>query len=103
MPDSFEAKLESPQILFRRRELNPRPASLRIWCSQKVNDRRNPDPKSTINESPQSVVMLVLIVFHRNTTIDDDNQSEWMCPKIVGDTNVTVVAVVTVGCYRMYQ
>jgi hypothetical protein len=25
-----------------------------------------------------------------------------MCPKIVGDTNVTVVADVTVGCYRMY-
>jgi hypothetical protein len=25
-----------------------------------------------------------------------------MCPKIVGDTNVTVVADVTVGCYRLY-
>jgi hypothetical protein len=25
-----------------------------------------------------------------------------MCPKIVGDTNVTVVANVTVGCYRLY-
>jgi hypothetical protein len=47
--------------------------------------------------------MWVLIVFLcRNTTIDDDNQSVWMCPKIVWDTNVTVVADVTVGCYRMY-
>jgi hypothetical protein len=41
--------------------------------------------------------MWVLVVFRRNTTIDDDNQSEWMCPKIVGDTNVTVVADVAVG------
>jgi hypothetical protein len=47
--------------------------------------------------------MWVLIVFlRRNTTIDDDNQSVWMCPKNVGDTNVTVVAGVTVGCYHMY-
>jgi hypothetical protein len=68
-----------------------------------VNDQQNPDPKSTINESPQSEVMWVLIVFlRRNTTIDDGNQSVWMCPKIVGDTNVTGVADVTVGCYRMY-
>jgi hypothetical protein len=64
-----------------------------------VNDRRNPDPELTINESPQSVVMLVLIVFRRNATIDDDNQSEWMCPKIVGDTSVTAVTDVTFGCY----
>jgi hypothetical protein len=67
-----------------------------------VNDQRNPDPKLTINESPQSVVMWGLIVFCRNTTIDDDNQSEWMCPKIVWDTNVTVLADITVGCYRLY-
>jgi hypothetical protein len=46
--------------------------------------------------------MWVLVVFRCNTTIDDDNQSEWMCPKIAGDTNVTVVAAMTVGCYRMY-
>jgi hypothetical protein len=102
-PDSFEAKLESAQRLFRRRESNPRPANLMICCSQKVNDQRNPDPKSTISESPQSVVMLVLIVFIRcNTNIDDDNQYVWLCPKIVGDTNVTVVVNVTVGCYHMY-
>jgi hypothetical protein len=47
--------------------------------------------------------MWVLIVFHCDTTIDDDNQSEWMCPKMVWDTNVTVVADVTVGCYRCYR
>jgi hypothetical protein len=25
-----------------------------------------------------------------------------VCPKIVGDTDVTVVADITIGCYRMY-
>jgi hypothetical protein len=67
-----------------------------------VNDRRNSDPKSTINETSQFVVMWVLVVFRRNTTIDDNNQSEWMCLKIVWDTIVIVVAGVTVGCYRIY-
>jgi hypothetical protein len=47
--------------------------------------------------------MWVLILFHRDTTIDDDNQYEWRCPNIVWDTNVTVVADVTVVCYQCYR
>jgi hypothetical protein len=76
-----------------------------MLCSQKANDRGDPDPKSTINESPQSEVMWVLIVFVATLllimTINLGGVVQ-MCPKIVGDTNVTVVADVTVGCYRLY-
>jgi hypothetical protein len=104
-PDSFEAKLELAQRLIRRRESNPRPANLRICCcSQKVNEQRNPDSKPTISESPQLIVMWMLLCFLVATPIlIDDNHSVWVCPKIVGDTHVTVVSDVVVGCYRMYS
>jgi hypothetical protein len=45
---------------------------------------------------------VLLCVLVPTPLLIDDNQSVWVCPKIVEDTNVTVVADVTVGCYRMY-
>jgi hypothetical protein len=48
-------------------------------CSLFVNDRRDPDPKST---SPQSVVIWVSIASRRNTTIDNDNQPWWCCTDV---------------------
>jgi hypothetical protein len=47
--------------------------------TQKVNNQQDPDAKSTINPSPQSVVMWVSIVVFCNTTVDNDNQPPWWC------------------------
>jgi hypothetical protein len=44
-----------------------------------------------------------VVFLGRNTTIDRWQSIDvGVCPKIVGDTDVTVVADVTIGCYRMY-